>query len=352
MRAPSIISSSCDWWAAGTIHIHIPPFWFLRHPNSADHAPPLGPSRAPPLRPSHGSGRAATQCIGTSLQQNTHLQNRCPHCRAAAGRLCTSYRVPVPPYCAVLPAPGAGGQPGAMAAIAEKPAEAEEERPEADGSSDALAAVAPNAIHISTADGDSEPLQLPSLCMRCHETVRRRRRAAFQLDTVHEPPDGGTRCGPRAAVDTICGSAKQAPRRAAQPSRCMLCHAGHHDDAAGQHPAFQGPAPRFLRVPRVRIQVRRQLPPTGRCRPLPSPSRTLRAPSLPCRGTPHDNSCIIDAAGLPEGLSCFGMPGLHLQSATDGSSSTKSASSRGNRSNCSLQCCSGAGPPRCPALQH
>ena len=27
------------------------------------------------------------------------------------------------------------------------------------------------AIHINTADGDSEPLKLPSLCMRCHETV-------------------------------------------------------------------------------------------------------------------------------------------------------------------------------------
>lgn len=29
---------------------------------------------------------------------------------------------------------------------------------------------APSAIHIDTADGDSEPLQLQSMCMRCHET--------------------------------------------------------------------------------------------------------------------------------------------------------------------------------------
>jgi hypothetical protein len=27
------------------------------------------------------------------------------------------------------------------------------------------------AIHLNTADGDSEPLKLQSLCMRCHETV-------------------------------------------------------------------------------------------------------------------------------------------------------------------------------------
>lgn len=30
---------------------------------------------------------------------------------------------------------------------------------------------AANAIHLNTADGDSEPLQLQSLCMRCHEAV-------------------------------------------------------------------------------------------------------------------------------------------------------------------------------------
>lgn len=35
---------------------------------------------------------------------------------------------------------------------------------------DVLAAAAQSAIHINTADGDSEPLQLESMCMRCHET--------------------------------------------------------------------------------------------------------------------------------------------------------------------------------------
>lgn len=33
------------------------------------------------------------------------------------------------------------------------------------------AAQSAGAIHINTADGDSQPLQLQSMCMRCHETV-------------------------------------------------------------------------------------------------------------------------------------------------------------------------------------
>lgn len=45
-------------------------------------------------------------------------------------------------------------------AVAEREAATEQEQGQA----------AP-AIHISTADGDSEPLKLQSLCMRCHETV-------------------------------------------------------------------------------------------------------------------------------------------------------------------------------------
>ena len=40
----------------------------------------------------------------------------------------------------------------------------------ADGQ-EAFQAAATSAIHLNTADGDSEPLQLQSLCMRCHETV-------------------------------------------------------------------------------------------------------------------------------------------------------------------------------------
>jgi hypothetical protein len=46
-------------------------------------------------------------------------------------------------------------------AVAEREAATEQEQGQA----------AP-AIHITTADGDSEPLKLQSLCMRCHETVR------------------------------------------------------------------------------------------------------------------------------------------------------------------------------------
>ena len=45
-------------------------------------------------------------------------------------------------------------------AVAEREAATEQEQGQA----------AP-AIHITTADGDSEPLKLQSLCMRCHETV-------------------------------------------------------------------------------------------------------------------------------------------------------------------------------------
>ena len=37
--------------------------------------------------------------------------------------------------------------------------------------SDQEQAQAAPAIHLNTADGDSEPLKLQSLCMRCHETV-------------------------------------------------------------------------------------------------------------------------------------------------------------------------------------
>lgn len=57
-------------------------------------------------------------------------------------------------------------------AIAEREAVAEEQEVQA-----------ASAIHLSTADGDSEPLQLQSLCMRCHETV------SFVVDMISKRID-------------------------------------------------------------------------------------------------------------------------------------------------------------------
>ena len=59
-----------------------------------------------------------------------------------------------------------------MAATAGRPVEEAIEKSVASDGADALAAASANAIHLNTADGDSEPLQLPSLCMRCHDMVR------------------------------------------------------------------------------------------------------------------------------------------------------------------------------------
>lgn len=158
---------------------------------------------------------------------------------------------------------------------------------EQEAATDEQQQTAATAIHINTADGESQPLQLQSLCMRCHETVSAQRCSGrlpcltCMLLTCHDcqrhragrwrtrlharhalqvTPRAVDICLKSSLHQYVAGKLLHVTRPNTQRDRlCMhrRCApaAGYHHDAAGGHSALSGASDRVLRVPGVRIQV-------------------------------------------------------------------------------------------------